>query len=90
MREAASLLTHADPTGLPRYDLLERGRAAIGLLQRERGTRALTDDEFDIADPHGRRPAAYRKMFEDVQAVVDTLAFVLAPATVRTPQQHPL
>jgi protein-tyrosine phosphatase len=86
MREAAQLLTRADSPDLPPYDLLERGRSVIGLLQRERGTRALTDDEFDIADPHGHRMNAYKAMFDQVLGVVDVLSFVLAPATVRGTQ----
>ena len=83
MREAAALLARADVLSLPSYDLLERGRAMIALLQRERGTRALAEDEFDIEDPHGRSANAYAAMFDQVRSMVDVLAYTLSPATVR-------
>ena len=83
MREAALLLARPETMQLPPYDLLERGRAAVALLQRSRGTRSLADHELDINDPHGRRTAAYEAMFSQVRGVVGTLAFVLAPAIVR-------
>jgi protein-tyrosine phosphatase len=82
MREAAALLARADAVGLPPYDVAERGRALIALLQRERGHGLLPEDQFDIADPHGHRMSAYKSMFEQVQGVVEALAFVLAPASV--------
>jgi hypothetical protein len=88
MREAAALLRGADGVDLPQFDLIERGRAVIELLQRERGSRALAEHEFDIADPHGRRMHAYKEMFVQVSGVVDTLAFVLAPAGVRVAQSR--
>lgn len=88
MREAARLLCRVDQAELPRLDLLERGRALITFLQRERGTRALTDEDLDVADPHGRRQAAYETMFSEVRGIVDVLTFVLAPATVRAYSEH--
>jgi protein-tyrosine phosphatase len=86
MREAAALLSTSETATLPPYDLLDRGRATIALLQRARSTRVLRDDQFDIADPHGHRTSAYKTMFGEVTAVVDLLTFVLAPRTVRGPR----
>jgi protein-tyrosine-phosphatase len=86
MREAAALLCTAEAATLPAYDVVERGRAAIALLQRARSTRVLQDDQFDIADPHGHRAGVYKTMFQQVNAVVDVLSFVLAPASVRGPR----
>ena len=88
MREAVRLLVHADRDGLPRYDLLDRGRSMIALMQRERGTRALTEENLDVEDPHGRRQSAYEAMFADIRGIVDVLTFVLAPATVRAYSEH--
>ena len=86
MREAAALCASSETAVLPQYDLLERGRAAITLLQRARSTRVLADDQFDIADPHGHRMSVYKAMIEQVHAVVGVLSFVLAPASVRGPR----
>jgi protein-tyrosine phosphatase len=85
MREAATLLAAAETAALPQHDLVERGRAAVALLQRARSTRALRDDEVDIADPYGHRMSAYQAMFREVASVVDVLSFVLAPAALRGP-----
>jgi protein-tyrosine-phosphatase len=85
MREAATLLASTETAGLPQRDLVERGKAAVALLQRARSTRALRDDEVDIADPHGQRMSAYETMFRQVASIVDVLSFVLAPAALRGP-----
>jgi protein-tyrosine phosphatase len=89
MREAVALLTRADTRGLPPHDLVERTSELIALLKRERGIRALADDQFDIDDPHGRRTSAYEAMFAQVRGVVDVLSFLLAPMTVQVPQRRP-
>ena len=86
MREAAALLCTAETAALPAYEVVERGRAAVALLQRARSTRVLRDDQFDIEDPHGHRTSVYKTMFAQVTAVVDILSFVLAPASVRGPR----
>ncbi|MDQ1632541.1 MAG: low molecular weight protein-tyrosine phosphatase [Frankiaceae bacterium] len=84
MREAAALFASPETAALPRHDLVQRGQAAVALLQRARSTRALRDDEVDIADPYGRRTSEYQTMFREVASVVDVLSFVLAPATARS------
>lgn len=86
MREATALLRAADGAALPAYDVLERGRAMIGLLQQQRGTVVLGDSELDVADPHGRRTAAYEAMFREIKGIVGVLAFVLAPRSARGPR----
>jgi protein-tyrosine phosphatase len=86
MREAAALLARADARDLPRFDLLQRCRATIVLLQRERGTRGRGDQDIDIEDPHGGSPATYARMFDHVRGVTDVLAFMLAPASLRAPR----
>lgn len=83
MREATALLRAAGGAALPAYDVLDRGRAVIALLQQQRGTVVLADSELDVADPHGRRTAAYEAMFREVRGIVDVLAFVFAPLSVR-------
>ena len=89
MREAAALLTRADTRGLPPYDLVERAAELIALLKRERGIRALADDQLDIDDPHGRRTSAYEAMFTQVRGVVDVFSFLMAPMTVQGLQRQP-
>lgn len=83
MREAATLLSTPETTTLPAYDVGDRGRAVIAFLQRARSTRVLTEESFDILDPHGRRAAAYKAMFEQVTSAVNVLSFVLVPASAR-------
>src|SRR3954454_19445288 len=54
MREAARLLRRVNQAELPRIDLLERGQSLIRFLRHERATQELTDENLDVADPHGR------------------------------------
>lgn len=76
--EAAELLRQVDPAALP-TSFGDRSRALVDWLADERGVRQIADD-YDLADPYGRRTADYREMMQRLVPMTNVIVDAMAAA----------
>ena len=76
--EAAELLRQLDLAALPTSSD-DRNRALVDWLADERGVRQIADN-YDLADPYGRRTADYREMMQRVVPMTQVIVDAMAPA----------